>query len=199
MDGDFSGFEFNIDWPPKRFSVGDGLVQNIGFVVFAEGVREMPKKVRTGDVPHAGILHCGVIDGEPCGDGHRGRQRPVTRILVPRDALAVAGHFAKEVRTPCNHVLADQVLHTGENAGVGKKVVNAPIAQVCRADRVAVLARGESRGQQFIEVATDGGNLVLAENSNTGEVAVAIESGDLLRREGGGVLGGGGMKPQIAV
>src|SRR6266481_5146224 len=66
-----------------------------------------------------------------------------------------------------------------------------------RADGIAVAARSQRACQQFIEVAADAGNLLITENPNSFQIAVAIESRDLFRRQGLRVLGRGRMKAQI--
>jgi hypothetical protein len=118
---------------------------------------------------------------------------------MPGDPFAIARHFAKEMRAPGNHVLANQVLDTGHNTRICQDVVNPSMAEMRRGDRVAVAPCGKRPGQQFIKVRTDAGYLVLIEDANAGQVTVAIKSCNLLRGQSCGTLGGGRMKPQIAV
>jgi len=85
---------------------------------------------------------------------------------VPGDSFAVSGHFAKEVRAPCDHVLAQQVFDAGYDAWMRQDVVNAPVLEVRRADRIAIAARSQRFRQQFIKVMPYAGNLLLIENPN---------------------------------
>ena len=117
---------------------------------------------------------------------------------MPRNSFAIARHFAKEMRTPANRVVANQVLDAGHNARLRQEVLDTSIAQVRRGDRVAVAACGERPGQQFVEVTADADYLFLVEDANTGQVTVAIKSCNLLRGENCGMLGSRRMKPQIA-
>src|SRR5277367_3258260 len=118
---------------------------------------------------------------------------------MPGDPFAIARHFAKEMGTPGNHVLADQVLDAGHNERMRQDVVNTSIAEVSRADRVAVAPCCEGLCQQFIKVTTNAGYLFFIENANAGQVTVAIKSRNLLRGQSCGTLCSRRMKPQIAV
>src|SRR5260370_25271369 len=100
---------------------------------------------------------------------------------MPGDAFAIPRHFAKEMRTPGNHVLANQVLDAGHNTGIRQDIVNTPIAEVRCADGVAVAPRGKRSGQQLIKVTTDAGYLFLVEDANAGQVTVPIKGCNLLR------------------
>ena len=82
---------------------------------------------------------------------------------------------------------------------IRQHVVNPAIAKVRRADRIAVTPGGQRPGQQFVKVTTDTRNLLCIEDSNAGQVAVAIKSCYLLRGQSCGMLGSGRVKPQIAV
>src|SRR5580698_6919572 len=118
---------------------------------------------------------------------------------MPGDPFAISGNFAKEMRTPGNHVLANQVLDAGHNTRISQDVVDPSIAEMRRADGVAVTPGGERAGQQFIKVKTDAGYLFFLEDANAGQVAVAIKSRNLLRGQNCRMLGSRRMKPQIAV
>src|SRR3984957_15633116 len=118
---------------------------------------------------------------------------------MPGTPFAISRHFAKEVRAPSNHVLADQVLDAGHNTKMAEYVVNPSIAEVRRADRVAIAPCGERPGQQFVKVLTDAGYLSFIEDPNAGNVAVAIKRGNLLRGQSRGMLGSRRMKPQVAI
>jgi hypothetical protein len=95
---------------------------------------------------------------------------------MPGDPFAISRHFAKEMRTPGNHVFANQVLDAGHNTRIRQDVVNTSIAEVRRADRVAVAPCGERPRQQFIKVTTDAGYLFFIEDPNAGQVTFAIKS-----------------------
>src|SRR5271170_6271595 len=114
---------------------------------------------------------------------------------MPGDPFAISGHFAKEMRAPGNHVLANQVLDAGHNARIRQDVVNTTMAEVRRGDRVAVAARGERPGQQFIKVATDSGYLFVIEDANPGQITFAIKSCNLLWCQRYGMLVSRRMKP----
>src|ERR1035441_4471751 len=47
------------------------LVEYVGVVILAEGIRQVAQAVGAGDVSHAGVLDGGVVDCEPGGDGLR--------------------------------------------------------------------------------------------------------------------------------
>jgi hypothetical protein len=76
------------------------------------------------------------------------------------------------------------------------RVVNAPIAEVCGADRVTIAACGQRPRQEFIKITPDTGNLFFIEDANVGQVSVAVKSCNLPRRERYGTLCSGRMKPQ---
>src|ERR1700684_4587388 len=118
---------------------------------------------------------------------------------MPGDPFAISRHFAKEMRTPGHHVLADQVLDAGHNTRIRQDVVNTSMAEVRRADRVAVAPCGERPGQQFIKVSTDTGYLFFIEDPNAGQVTVAVKSCNLLRSQSCGMLSSRRMKPQVAI
>src|SRR5580704_4154148 len=118
---------------------------------------------------------------------------------MPGDPFAISRHFAKEMRTPGNHVLANQVLDAGHNTSIRQNVVNPSIAEVRRADRVAVASCGERSGQQFIKVTADARYLFFIEDANAGQVTVAIKRCNLLRGQSCGALVSRRMKPQVAV
>src|SRR5579863_6183098 len=114
---------------------------------------------------------------------------------MPGDPFAISRHFAKEMRTPGDHILANQVLDEDHDTRIRQDVVNTPIAEVRRADRVAVSPCGKCPGQQFIKVTTDAGDLFFIEDSNSRQVTVAIKSSNLLRGQSFGILGSRRMKP----
>src|SRR5579862_2460959 len=118
---------------------------------------------------------------------------------MPGDPFAISRHFAKEMRTPANHVLANQVLDARHNPRIREDVVNTSIAEVSRADRVAVAPCSKRPGQQFIKVTTDAGYLFFIEDPNSGQVAVTIKSCNLLCSQNYRTRGCRTMEPQVAV
>src|ERR1039457_1929771 len=103
------------------------------------------------------------------------------------------------MRTPGDQVSAEQVRDAGDNARLGPQVVNAAMAQMGRADRIAVAAGGPRPGQQFVEVAANLGDLVRIENPNPFQIAVAIEGRDLFGRQTPRMVRGTRMQTQIAL
>jgi hypothetical protein len=116
---------------------------------------------------------------------------------MPGDPFAISRHFAKEMRTPGNDVLANQVLDAGHNTRIREDVVNTSMAEMRRADRIAVAPCSERSGQQLIKVTTDAGYLFFFEDANAGQVTVAIKGCNLLQSQNCGTLGRRGMKPQV--
>src|SRR3954454_1294681 len=108
---------------------------------------------------------------------------------MPGDPLAIPRPLAEKVRAPGNDVLAEQILNPRHHPGMRQEIVNAPITEMRGADRVAIAARRERPCQEFIKVSANVCDLVFTENANPGEIAVAVESGNLFRGESGGVLG----------
>jgi len=62
---------------------------------------------------------------------------------VPGDALAVAWHFAEEVRAPTDDVLAQQVAGDSHDPSIGQYVVDPAVAEMGGGDGLAVSAGGE--------------------------------------------------------
>ena len=118
---------------------------------------------------------------------------------MPGDPLPVAWQLTKEMGTPADHVLAEQVLNQSYDARIRQQIVNAAVAQMRRGDGIAVAAGSQSPGQQVIEVTADVRDFRFAEDPKRRQIAVAIESRDLLARQSLGVFLCGRMKPQIAV
>jgi hypothetical protein len=64
-----------------------------------------------------------------------------------------------------------------------QQIVDAAIAKVRRADRIAVAAGCQRTRQQLVKVAPDIRDLVSAEYLNSCQIAVAIEALDFRRRQ----------------
>lgn len=62
---------------------------------------------------------------------------------MPGDALPISRHLAEEMRTPGNHVLAEQVPNWGDNARMCEDVINAAITKMRGADGITVPAGGQ--------------------------------------------------------
>ncbi len=118
---------------------------------------------------------------------------------MPCDPLAIAGHLAKEVRTPGDHVFAQQVRNTGHDARMRQQIVHPAIAEMSRADGIAVAAGSQRPGQQSIEVAANASHLIFTENPHSFQVSVAIEGRDLLHSQPLRILHGRRMKAQVAL
>src|SRR5262252_3214865 len=108
---------------------------------------------------------------------------------MPGYAFTISRHFAEEMRAPGNHIVAQQVLYTSHNTGVRQDVVNAAMAEVGRANRIAVTAGGQRFRQKVIEVTPDAGNFFFVEDANASQIAVVIEDSDLIPCENRRVLG----------
>src|SRR5262249_15633846 len=146
-----------------------------------------------------GVLYGCVVDREPDSYHLRRSQRPVTSVLVPRDALAVAGHLAEEVRAPGDDVLTQQVGNVRHDPRMGEQVVDTAVAEMRRADRVAVATGGEGAGEQIVEVGADLVDLREGENPDALQVPVVVKVVDQRFGEDLLVGDGRGVKAQVTV
>ena len=73
------------------------------------------------------------------------------------------------------------------------------MAEMSRADRVAVAAGSDRGGQQVVEVGADVSGLLGTENADPLQVASCVEVVDLITRERPWSLIGGWIESQIAV
>ena len=80
-----------------------------------------------------------------------------------------------------------------------QQIVNPPVAKVRGADGIAVAAGRQRARQQVVEVASNGGDLLLAEDADPFQIAVAIEGRHLVRGQRPWILYGGRMKAQFAL
>src|SRR6266581_3390833 len=94
---------------------------------------------------------------------------------MPGDPFAISGHLTEEVRAPRDHVLAQQVLHTLYNARLGQQIVDAAVPEMRCADRIAVAAGRQRPGEQLIEVVSNTGDLIFAEDSDPLQITAGIE------------------------
>ena len=65
------------------------------------------------------------------------------------------GILQKKCEPQANQVLAEQIFDSGHNARMRQNVVNAAVAEVRRADGIAIAARGERLRQEFVKVMPD--------------------------------------------
>ena len=93
-------------------------------VLLGEGVamRQLVHQMAAGDDPHAAAFHRARREGDPGGDDIRRRQAPISRILMPGDAFAIAGILDEEIRRPAKDIRADHGLDPIQDAGVADKV-----------------------------------------------------------------------------
>jgi len=57
---------------------------------------------------------------------------------MPRDKLAITGHFAKIVRAPANDIFAQNIFDTRNDLGMSDEIIDSAIGQVGCADGVAI-------------------------------------------------------------
>lgn len=102
---------------------------------------------------------------------------------MPGDGFAVVRHFAEEMRAPADDVFAEDVAHDRDDGGMREQVVNASVCEVCGADGVGVAACGDDLGEQGVKVSAKIADFGFAENADLFEIAIAIVSGDVRRRQ----------------
>lgn len=157
----------------------------------------MAVAVTSPNEAHAGIPAIGIVDGQPDGHGLGRSQRPVAGVLMPGHGFAIPGKLAEEVGAPADDVGAEEIPHHRDDARFREQVPGATMGPVGSADRIAVSARIEGALQQNVEVVPDGFDLIVPEDGNGPNEAIAIESSHLIPAEQGGVLDGGGMESKI--
>src|SRR5262245_22856243 len=143
----------------------------------------MAVQVRAGNEAHTGVFRISVVNRQPHRDGLRWRQRPVARVLMPAHPFAVVWRLAKIVRSPPDDVLAQQIIHYGDDARMPEQVINLRVSQMRCADRITVASGGDDSFEQAVEVAAMRGDLVFIEDAKGFEKTVAVERVDLLSRE----------------
>ena len=90
-------------------------------------------------------------------------------------------------------------MDVGEDLGMVHEVIDLGELEMRRTEGKAAIASGHNLSQLLVEKGPVLGNLGGVENAKALEVAVAIESGDLFGREGGGVIDCAGVEAQVAV
>ena len=127
VEAAFAGAEDVVDRGAILLRVLDALVKGVVFLWGTLAPSEVAMVVGTGEETHACVLGVSVVDGEPAGDGFAGGERPIAGVLMPRHAFAVSGHFAKKMGSPADNLRPQQILNTGDDAGVGEEIINAAI------------------------------------------------------------------------
>ena len=199
VDRDLPRLQLDVDRLTELLGIVDRLVEDVLAVIFSQSIREMAEVMRPRDEPHAGVFTIGVVDRQPDGGRLRGGQGPIAGILMPGDAFAVVRHFAEEVRSPRDHIFAQQVADTVHDPPIGQQVVHAAIFQMGRADRIACSARGQNPGQEIVKIAAILQAFGLAKDADPFEVSVAIVVFDLRVGESARKLVIDGMKPQVTI
>ena len=90
-------------------------------------------------------------------------------------------------------------MDVGENLGMVHEVIDLGELEMRRTEGKAAIASGHDPSQLLVKKGSVLGDLSVVENAKALEVAVAVESGDLFGREGGGVGDGAGIEAQVAV
>ena len=118
---------------------------------------------------------------------------------MPAHPFAVARHLAEIVRAPPDYVLAKQIFDDRDDARMREQVINLPIFQMRRADRITVAPCGDDSFEQAVEVAAMRGDLTFIENVNAFEKTVAVERRDLLPRECSWIFDAERVEAQVAL
>src|ERR1017187_10961078 len=90
MNRNLSRLECVIDGLAELLGSGHCLIQDVGFIVFAKRIREVPQKVRTRNESHARVLHVGIVNRKPRGYRLRMRKRPTPPVSIARPTPARA-------------------------------------------------------------------------------------------------------------
>jgi len=199
MEAAFAGAEDVVDGGSILLCVLDALVKGVVFLRGALAPSEVAMVVGAGQKAHACIFGVSIVDGEPAGDGFTGGERPIAGVLMPRHAFAVPGHFAKKMGSPTDNLRPKQILHTGNDARVGEKIINAAIFQMSGANGVAIAAVGEGLLEESVEVGTVPGDFDFFKNGERADIAGFVEVVDLFAGERGGVGARAGVKAQVAL
>ena len=182
VDRDLSGLEHIVDDLAVLLGVVDRLVQHVVFGTVAFAVGHVSEMMGTRDELHAGVFVVGIVDGKPHGGGFGGRQRPVAGVLVPSDHFSIVRHFAKEVRAPSDDVLAQKIRDIIDDSAVGEDIVDRPVLEVGRRDRVAVATLGHNLLKQFVKVLADRLDLARGVDVQRSDESLGVVVIDLLAR-----------------
>ena len=197
VEGGLAGGEDVVDGGAVLFCVLDGLVEGVVFLGGAGAPGEVAVVVGASQKAHAGVFDVGIVDGEPAGDSFARGKRPVAGVLMPRDAFAVAGEFAKEMGAPTDDVGPEEVADAGNDAGVSEEVVDAAMLEMGGADGVAVAAGSEGLFEEAIEVCTVACNFGVVENIDGSDVAFGVKVVDLFAAERGGLGDRAGVETKV--
>ena len=127
MEAAFAGAEDVVDRGAILLCVLDALVKGVVFLRGTLAPSEMAMVMGAGEETHACVLGVSTVDRKPAGNGLAGGERPIAGVLMPRHAFAVPGHFAKKMGSPTDNLRPKQILHTGNDARVGEKIINAAV------------------------------------------------------------------------
>jgi len=159
------------------------LIQHIVFFRIARPECHRAMMMRPGDESHAGVLHVRIVNRQPACCRLRRRQRPITRILMPRHLLAIPRHLAEEMRSPADDILADEVFHARDNFLIREDVPHAAILEMSRADGITIAPRRDDLREEIVEIPPNRGDVVVGVNPNPLDVPFPIELLDLFRRQ----------------
>ena len=83
--------------------------------------------VGAGKETHACVLGVSIVDRKPAGDSFTWGERPIAGVLMPSNAFAVSGHFAKKMGSLADNLRPQQILNTGDDARVGEQIINTAV------------------------------------------------------------------------
>ena len=177
----------------------DALVKGVVFLRGALAPSEVAMVVGAGQKAHACIFGVSIVDRKPAGDGFTGSERPIAGVLMPRHAFAVPGHFAKKMGSPTDNLRPKQILHTGNDARVGEKIINAAIFQMSGANGVAVTTFSDGLLKKAIKVAAQIINFGTIEYTDGLDKSVFVKVSNIFTSECCRFRDGTGMKTQVTL
>ncbi len=127
VEAAFAGAEDVVDRGAILLRVLDALVKGVVFLWGTLAPSEVAMVVGTGEETHACVLGVSTVDRKPAGNGLAGGERPIAGVLMPGNAFAVSRHFAKKMGSPADNLRPQQIINTGDDAGVGEEIINAAI------------------------------------------------------------------------
>ena len=130
MERELTGLYRVVNGLAKALGGFDGLIEYVVFAGVARAVFEMSLYVRLWYELHTGVVGIRRVDGQPTGDGFGGCKRPVRCVLMPRNGLAIAGHFAEKMGSPANDIVTNNIAHVAQYALVAGNVVDARVFDV---------------------------------------------------------------------
>ena len=100
MEAAFTGAEDVVNRGAVFGRALNGLVKGVVFLGRTGAPGQVTIVVGASQKAHAGVLDVSIIDCEPAGNSFARSERPIAGILMPSNAFAVAGHFAKKNGIP---------------------------------------------------------------------------------------------------